>query len=251
MLCLISFNSFTFAESDFNFVQITDTHWGNDDNLSRTEKAIAAINNLPIPVRFVVHTGDITNHNIKDRKVIKSGLAIMKICKYPVYYVPGNNDIAEDKFEKQSELFTSYFGNINNRIDVEDISIITLYNLEIKDSSGNYTYDPILKLDSLLKKKPDSLPAIVFQHCPTTEDFYANASHKGWSKERVDEFRSICEKYNVKAVITGHFHRDELHWIGNIPLFVASPIAGKHGRQPSFRVYHYQNGQISYFTCYY
>jgi UDP-2,3-diacylglucosamine pyrophosphatase LpxH len=56
--------------------------------------------------------------------------------------------------------------------------------------------------------------------------------------------------YDVKAVITGHFHRDELHWVGGRPVFAAPPVAGYWGRQASFRLYEYRDGRLSYRTIY-
>ena len=84
---LLSLKSFA-GSSDFYFVQLTDTHWGDGENLEKTKAAITAINNLPVPIEFVVHTGDMTTRKIEDQNLIDSGLGIMKACKYPVYYVP-------------------------------------------------------------------------------------------------------------------------------------------------------------------
>jgi UDP-2,3-diacylglucosamine pyrophosphatase LpxH len=60
----------------------------------------------------------------------------------------------------------------------------------------------------------------------------------------------LINSYNVKAVIAGHFHRDELHWLENVPLYVSSPVAGYWGRQATFRIYEYSNGKIGYRTQY-
>ncbi len=116
----------------------------------------------------------------------------------------------------------------------------------MRDSSGTIIYDPIIKLDSLLKAKPENLPAIVFQHSPVTDDFYQNAFHAGWPVEKRTCFQKLCESYNVVAVICGHFHRDDFQWIGKIPQFVSSPITGTRGRQPYFRIYHFKDGKISF-----
>lgn len=236
--------------TEFYFVQITDTHWGDPANLDRTADAIKTINKLPFPIEFVVHTGDVTSNETDNHQLLNSGLVIMKTCKYPVYYVPGNNDIREGHFKKDSAAFASYFGDFNRRIDKEKFSIILLCNLEItaKDSC---IYEPLDVLNSLLKAKPSNLPALVFQHCPTTEDFYSNAVHPGWSAEKLMRFQNICESNNVKAVVTGHFHRDGFSMIGAIPLFIAPPISKAFGRQPSLRVYHYENGKTNYTSVYF
>ncbi|NLL13287.1 MAG: hypothetical protein GX267_07780 [Fibrobacter sp.] len=252
LLFLITFGlKLGFTEhTDFYFVQITDTHWGDPANLERTSDAIKAINKLPFSIEFVIHTGDVTSNETDNPQLLNSGMAIMKTCKYPVYYIPGNNDIREGHFKKDSAAFTSYFGNFNRRIDKQKYSIILLYNLEIT-AKGSCIYEPLGVLDSLLKTKPSILPAFVFQHCPTTVDFYSNAIHPGWSAEKLMKFQNICENNNVKAVFTGHFHRDGFHMIGAIPLFIAPPISKAFGRQPSFRVYHYENGKIHYTSVYF
>ena len=47
------------ATDHFYFVQMTDSHFGADDNLERGRRLVELINQLPVPVEFVAHTGDI------------------------------------------------------------------------------------------------------------------------------------------------------------------------------------------------
>ena len=54
----------------------------------------------------------------------------------------------------------------------------------------------------------------------------------------------------VKAVVTGHFHRDELQWMGDIPVFTSPSVAGYWGRQASFRIYEYRDGHLGYRSVY-
>jgi 3',5'-cyclic-AMP phosphodiesterase len=238
-------------QNEFYFVQITDTHWGEGDNVQRTKKVIDNINNLPMPIAFVVHTGDLTAETIGKDSLMDSVCAMMRACKYPVYYCPGNHDIAWKRFQETSEAYVRHFGGLSRRIEAHGVSVITLFNfIVLSFDSGKLLNDPVRQLDSLLKGKPTNMPAIIFQHDPTVEDFYNNAFHPGWPPERMEKFQKLCDTNNVVAVIAGHFHRDELHWLGRIPLFVSAPIKGKKGRSPTYRVYHYENGKISYFTQY-
>ena len=250
-MLVFCFTLFIFAnENEFYFVQITDTHWGENNNIKRTKSVIDSINNLPMPIEFVVHTGDVASQPMENRLFIDSMLAMMHACKYPVYYLPGNHDISFKHFPETSGAFVHNFGNLCKRIEVHGVSIITLFNFKIWDANGKTLYDPLTQLDSLLKGKPPQMPAIVFQHDPIVDDFYGNAFHPGWpSAERI-AFQTLCETNNVVAVIAGHFHRDELHWLGQIPLYISAPISGKRGRQSTFRIYHYENGKLSYFTQY-
>ncbi|MDD9302516.1 MAG: hypothetical protein HUK40_09305 [Desulfobacter sp.] len=47
------------GHGQFYFVQITDTHLGIKENGVRTKKVVAAINQLPMEIACVVHTGDV------------------------------------------------------------------------------------------------------------------------------------------------------------------------------------------------
>jgi 3',5'-cyclic AMP phosphodiesterase CpdA len=237
--------------NEFYFVQITDTHWGDGDNIGRTKRVVEAINGLPMPVEFVAHTGDLAQGAMENGPFADSVCAMMRTCKYPVFYCAGNHDILGGRFSETSAAFVRRFGSLSRRVEAHGVSLVTLFNFLVPGDTGpKLLNDPIRQLDSLLQGKPAGMPAIVFQHDPTVEDFYNNAIHDGWPAERLAKFQKLCEAGGVVAVISGHFHRDELHWIGRIPLFVSGPVAGKKGRQATFRVYHYESGTLSYFTQY-
>ena len=63
-------------------------------------------------------------------------------------------------------------------------------------------------------------------------------------------WEKLVNTHNVKAVIAGHFHRDEFHWLGHVPLYVSGPVANFWNRNATFRLYEYRNGQIGYRTQY-
>ena len=106
-----------------------------------------------------------------------------------------------------------------------------------------------MELESRLKKAAGK-PVLLFHHAPSVDDFYSNKMHDGWKKEVRDKWIGLINEYNVKAVITGHFHRDEHHWLGDVPLYVSAPISGYWDRQLTFRIYEYKDGKIGYRTQY-
>ena len=110
-------------------------------------------------------------------------------------------------------------------------------------------YEPFQQLEKYLKES-NGKPVVVFHHSPSVGSFHSNQFHEGWENEIKERWVKLLNKYNVKAVITGHFHRDEHHWLGNVPLYVSASIAGYWGRQGTFRIYEYNNGKISYRTQY-
>ena len=96
----------------------------------------------------------------------------------------------------------------------------------------------------------DGKPIILFHHGLSVQDFYNNRFHEGWAETIKANWVKLVNKYNVKAVIAGHFHRDEFHWLGKGPLYVSPPVAEKGGRQACFRIYEYRDGKVGYTTQY-
>jgi UDP-2,3-diacylglucosamine pyrophosphatase LpxH len=74
--------------------------------------------------------------------------------------------------------------------------------------------------------------------------------YPGWPPAARERFEQLVNAANVKGVLSGHFHRDELHWLGKVPVFVSAPVADYWGRQGSFRLYEYRDGRLSYRTIY-
>lgn len=237
------------STASFYFVQITDTHWGNGDNFERTRKAVEQINSLPMPIKCVIHTGDITNEKIEDESVVTKGLLILKDLKAPVHFVPGNHDILRSRHTETQKAYTKNFGSLITEAEYDGVVFLMLYTEPLAKSFSLEEFTPLSELEAVLKRA-DKKPVIVFHHCPSVEDFYSNSMHEGWKKDIREKWESILNSYNVKAVIAGHFHRDELHWLGKVPLYVSSSIAGDWGRQATFRVYEYKDGKVGYRTQY-
>jgi len=75
--------------------------------------------------------------------------------------------------------------------------------------------------------------------------------YNNWPKDAEREWNlMLSSNTNIVAVICGHFHRDELHWIAGIPTYVCPPVVTYFGRQTTLRVYEYREGHLSYRTVY-
>jgi Icc protein len=235
--------------NNFNFVQITDTHFGHLDHQHRTEKAVEMINSLPVPIKFVVHTGDITMDRTEDKEVVDSALSVMNKISVPVYYVPGNHDILIKKLDSTGKIYKEKFGELISKAEINGVLFLFVYTEPLARKFTVNGYEPFEELEKELKESGGK-PVIIFHHSPSVDDFYNNKFHEGWERETREQWVKLLNDYNVKAVIAGHFHRDEHHWLGNVPLYISASIAGYWGRQASFRIYEYRNGKISYRTQY-
>jgi 3',5'-cyclic AMP phosphodiesterase CpdA len=237
------------STAPFYFVQITDTHWGDGDNLERTQKAVEKINALPMPIKCVVHTGDITMEKIEDESVVEKGLKILRELKAPVHFVSGNHDILRSNHPATQNTYTKNFGPLISEAEYDGVVFIMIYTEPLSKSFIVEGYDPLAELEAALKRA-NKKPVIVFHHSPDGDDFYNNVLYEGWKKDIREKWKTILNSYNVKAVIAGHFHRDEHYWLGAVPVYVSSPIAGYLGRQGTFRIYEYKEGKVEYRTQY-
>jgi 3',5'-cyclic AMP phosphodiesterase CpdA len=237
------------TRNQFYFVQITDTHFGDEDNYERTRQVIQAINNLPLKIEFVVHTGDITMEMLEHTPTVNSVVELFKLLKPPVHYIPGNHDILRQKHDATMQAYRSHFGELITQYEYSGVVCIFIYTEPLAKDFYVPSYDALEELDKRLKLSAGK-PVIVFHHSPSVEDFFNNQMHPGWRAEIRDRWIALLNKYDVKGVIAGHFHRDELHWLGNVPLYVSASVAGYWGRQATFRIYEYKDGKIGYRTQY-
>jgi hypothetical protein len=99
-------------------------------------------------------------------------------------------------------------------------------------------------------KKARNRPIILFHHSPCVGDLYQGRRYPGWPDKNRTQWIALLNAHSVKAVIAGHFHRAEHHWLGNVPLYIAPPLSWYYGRQSSYRIYQYKNGRLSFRTQY-
>jgi 3',5'-cyclic AMP phosphodiesterase CpdA len=237
------------AGTRFYFVQITDTHFGDRDHLERTRRLVEQINRLPYEIVCVVHTGDIFADNITDAGVRDAGLGVLGRLKAPLHLLPGNHDILEKDIETTAAAYTRHIGPLSRQAEYHGVVFILAYTEPLAMGFAVNGYDTLRELESALKRSVGK-PVLLFHHRPAVDDYYEFAGSPAWNPAARAALEERLAAYDVKAVITGHFHRDELHWVGGRPVFAAPPVAGYWGRQASFRLYEYRDGQLSYRTVY-
>ncbi len=167
----------------------------------------------------------------------------------PVHYLPGNHDVLLDDYLPTRDAFRTVFGPLATKAEHRGVVFLMLYIEGIARSVSLPEYDPLPWLEQQLDESAGR-PVLIFIHTPPVEDFYASTFHSGWPAEARARFEALVTSHNVRAVIAGHFHRDEQHWIGSVPLHVCPPVSNHFGRELCFRLYEYNNGQISYRTRY-
>ena len=234
----------------FYFVQISDTHLGDRDFFERTRKIVDTINHLPMPIEFTAVTGDFTMERTDDGVTFSNGVNVLKGLTMPFYLLPGNHDILPKKFKETSQVFTNFTGGFLTRAERQGVVFLFMYTEPLAEAFPVEGYEPLRQLEQCLKEAGDK-PVVVFHHTPSVEDFYNNQMHPGWPQDVADQWGRLLNAYRVRAAIAGHFHRDEMHMLGNVPLYVAPAVATYWGRTTAFRIYEVADGRIvSYRTQY-
>ncbi|MCL2013172.1 MAG: metallophosphoesterase [Cystobacterineae bacterium] len=218
----------------FYFAQMTDTHVGILDGQERTQQVVSALNASSLPLVCVVHTGDLAEPG-DFQNVAKVELSKLSL---PLHVLPGNHDMMEND---STQSFIHRWGALSSSAEYEGVVFLFVY-----DQQAN-AYEPLDWLEKALKKA-DGKPVILFHHEPPVENFYNNTLRPGWPENKKQQWIKLLEDNNVVAAITGDFHRGEMHFLGNIPLFISEPVSGRYGRQAAYRIYEYKKGRLSYRT---
>lgn len=250
-LLVWSFAALGAPPTHFYFVQITDTHWGARDGVSLTRKAAEAINQLPQKIEFVVHTGDLFADTIGDPAVVRDSLKAMKAIKAPVFYLPGNHDILAADEEATAALYRRHFGSFSSRTEVQGVVCLFFFSEPLIGRFSVSGYDPLAWLETQFKQAGGK-PVILFQHAPSVGAFLDSGDFsESGPPDAYRAWEAMVRRYPaLRGIVAGHVHRDELHWMGNVPVYVGAPVARFWDRQPSFRVYDYWDGKLGYSTIY-
>jgi 3',5'-cyclic AMP phosphodiesterase CpdA len=237
------------ALAPFHFVQITDTHHGHPLHLIRTRMAVDAINALPMPIEVVLHTGDLASNNLTMENAAAISNEFSRL-NAPVVFVPGNHDILPKRMEENVAAFRAYLGPLARRVEHGGAVFLALYTEPLRKGNAVDGYDPLDWLGQQLSAEPRR-PTFVVHHAPDGLDFYRNKQHEGWPDAERQRWQEVLSRGNVRAIIAGHFHRDELQWneLG-IPTYISAGIACYWDRQGSFRIYTYADGRLTYQTVY-
>lgn len=239
------------GDSHFYFIQITDTHWGAKDGIAMTRSAVELINHLPVRVEFIAVTGDLFADSIRNEQVVRDGVEALKGLTIPVHCVPGNHDIVQDDFSRTRSIFEKQFGAVEKKVMVKGVACLFL-STEIPSGEKRSAWQiERAAIEKMIGPSTESV--LIFMHRPPLRDLLGNEDNESEARGEVTDPRwtLLFEKHPaIKGVFSGHFHRDEMIWLGKVPVYVAPALARFWDRQPAFRLYEYKNGRINYWTLY-
>lgn len=222
------------AIEPFNFALITDIHISsNPTSVEDLENTVNQINNTQ-NIDLVLVTGDITeNGDFKSLEIAKSILDKLRI-KY--YIIAGNH---ETKWSASGCTdFAKVFGS--DRFEFEHKGIYFLgFNTGpiIRMADGHVPSQDIVWLKSELNKIGTEKPVILATHYPLQ---YGDVDN--WY-----DVTDAVRKYNIRAVLGGHYHRNAIFAYDGIPgLINRSNLRGKE-KVGGYSVYYVTPDSIKVF----
>ena len=234
--------------AQFYFIQISDTHWGDGNHLELTRKAVQMIKKLPVKIEFIAHTGDLMARTVLDSNYLDSGLAVLKSAGIPLHFVAGNHDLDPNN-PLTFSTFKARVGKFNTIARCQGVNLIFACTEPLAGDFSIPEYSPISELNVALGRLKGK-PCLLFVHTVPCPDFYDNSFHNNWPQSNKNSFEKVIETNPPLAIIAGHFHRSDFHWIKNCPVYICPPIAGYFGREASFRLYKYRYGKLEIISQY-
>jgi len=216
------------ADSDFSFIQISDTHVGfhqaaNPDVLATLQQAIAQVNNIGRIPGFVLHTGDVS-HLSKPEQFDTAQQAFKGIKSDSWFFTPGEHDIIGDN---GAEFFKRFGGGVNGKgyysFDYKGMHCVCLVNvMDFKPGGMVSLGDEQLEwVEKDLKGLSASTPILVFAHIPLWTVYEA----WGWGTSDAPRLYSYLRRFGSVTVLNGHIHQIQQKIEGNMTFYTARGTA--------------------------
>lgn len=203
----------------FTFVQISDAHVGNPENVPEHKRLVAAVRLANrLEPDFVIDSGDMTTHPVYEASVenlaeydqYKKYVAPLKM---PLYTVPGNHDIGYwntqgrtrkgkpwGDYEKLVEAYKQKMGPLDQSFTHQGFRFILFnFNPPMSREPGHLTEKQFTWIENELKRGDT---AFLFCHVQLLQ----NGEGPLWG-ESATRLGDLIRKHNVAAVAYGHQHQ--------------------------------------------
>ncbi len=208
--------------NDFCFIQITDTHIGNAEALRLFAKQSSK---LPIPIPFVVNTGDLGGDAFSEtkgaRKIYDRYLGAISAFEQPLFNVPGNHDHvaflnkAADKNDPLygKGLYRQLFGPMHYSWDWGNVHFVALdgTSLPYQEKLGT---EQLAWLKADLSFQPRDKPLVLFCHQSVA------------ALTDTPRLASVLQGRNVLGLFCGHLHTTFSTRLGDFPVYHTGAMCG-------------------------
>lgn len=193
--------------SAFQFALITDIHISQTEtSVEDLQKTVSTINNIS-EIGFVFVSGDLTEGG--DLQSLLKAKELLDKLKVPYFAVPGNH---ETKWSESGMMdFSRVFGSDRFRFDYDNFVFLGFNTGPvIRMMDGHVGMQDILWLEKELNSTPKDKNIVIVTHYPLQ-----NGDVDNWY-----EVTDLLRKYNVKAILGGHYHQNKLTNYDGIPAII-------------------------------
>jgi len=214
------------AASEFNFVQISDSHIGfnkaaNQDVTGTLKIAVDKINALQTPPELLLHTGDIS-HSSRPAEFDTAQQLVKTAHAGEHLFVPGEHDIATDDGALYRERFgKGTLGSGWYSFTHKGVHFVGLNNCQQIDAMGALGPDQLAWLKKDLDSLSASTPIVIFAHIP----LWMVYPEWGWGTKDGAEALSYLKRFGSVTVLNGHIHQVVQKVEGNVAFHTASSTA--------------------------
>ncbi len=194
------------AQSDFTFVQISDSHIGfnkpaNTDVTATLQAALRRIDAAPGTPDFLIHTGDLT-HSSKPAEF--DTLDQILAPRRQVFYVPGEHDTSVDDGKMYLDRYgKGTKGNGWYSFDHKGVHFIGLVNVVQLEGMGKLGQPQLDWLKQDLHGVKSSVPIVLFAHIP----LWAVYPEWGWGTSDSEQAFAMLKRFGSVTVLNGHIHQ--------------------------------------------
>lgn len=212
------------GQSDFTFVQISDSHIGfnkpvNSDVTATLELALERIDSAAASPDFLIHTGDLT-HSSKPAEF--DTLDQVLGSKRRVFYVPGEHDTSVDDGKAYLERYgKGTRGNGWYSFDHKGVHFIGLVNVVQLEGMGRLGQTQLDWLKQDLHGIKSSVPIVIFAHIP----LWAVYPEWGWGTSDSEQAFAMLKRFGSVTVLNGHIHQVMQKVEGNVTFHTAMSTA--------------------------
>jgi Icc protein len=214
------------SNESVEFVQISDSHIGfhqpaNPDVAQTLKMAVDAINAMPTPPSFVVHTGDITH--LSTAQQFDDARAILSQLRAPLIALPGEHDVVGNDFKPYLANFRIPHSTTGGWAswDAKGVHYVVVLNVFNFEKMGLLGSEQLAWLEKDLAGISSTTPVVVFTHVP----LYALYPQWGWTTEDGTKALALLQRFERVTVLNGHIHQIVTHQEGNIRFASADATA--------------------------
>lgn len=193
-------------QSDFTFVQISDSHIGfnkpaNTDVTATLQAALTKIDAAPANPDFLIHTGDLTHSS---KPVEFDTLDQLLSPRRRVFYVPGEHDTSVD----DGKMYLERYGKDTKgsgwySFDHKGVHFIGLVNVVQLEGMGKLGQPQLDWLKQDLHRVKSSTPIVLFAHIP----LWAVYPEWGWGTSDSEQAFAMMKRFGSVTVLNGHIHQ--------------------------------------------